>query len=143
MTTNKPSTSFWIIASLGLLWNLMGVYNFVLTITNSESFRAQYTLEQLKALDATPPLLHVVFGIAVITGTLGCVFLLLKKKLAIASFAVSLVAVLLQMGISTFATDSVKVFGIGMGIVMPIVVIAIAIFLYYYSKGATQRGWIS
>ncbi|GHC51709.1 hypothetical protein [Ulvibacter litoralis] len=143
MTANKPGTSFWIIAIVGLIWNLMGVYNFFLTVTNSASFRAQYTLEQLQVLDAGPSWMHVVFGIGVITGTLGCLFLILKKKLAIATFAVSLVAVLIQMGFSTFATDSVKVFGIGMGIVMPIIIIAIAIFLYYYSKGATQKGWIN
>lgn len=142
MTTNKPSTSFWIIAGIGLLWNLMGVYNFSLTVSNSATFRAQYTLEQLTVLDAEPSWMHVVFGIGVFTGTLGCIFLLLKKKLAIATFALSLVAVLLQMGYSTFATDSVEIFGIGMGIVMPIVIIAVAVFLYYYSKGATQKEWI-
>lgn len=139
----KPITSFYIIATIGLFWNLMGAFNFYIATNNTESYRAQYTIEQLAVLDAAPSWLNIVFGISVLTGVLGCLLLLIRKKAAIPVFAISLVAIFIQMGYSAIMTNSVELFGIAMGIVMPLMVIAIAIFLFYYSIGAKQKHWIN
>jgi len=141
-TTNKPNLWFWIIAIVALLWNAMGVSRYLMQAYQVESFRANFNADQLALIDSTPAWLTAVFAIAVFSGLLGCIFLLLRRKLAIPLFALSLVCVLIQMIYTWFTTTTIEVFGKVDGIVMPIIVIIIAIFLYYYSKGAKQRGWL-
>lgn len=48
----KPSISFWVISVVALLWNLMGVSQYIQQAYNTESFRAMYTSEQLLLMDA-------------------------------------------------------------------------------------------
>jgi hypothetical protein len=143
MTTNKPNTGFWIIAVIALIWNIMGVFAFLgQTFLMNDDARALMTAEQLELIDSTPTWVTVIFAIAVISGLLGCILLLLRKKMAVSLFGLSLITVLIQMGYSWFATTAAEVYGPVQGYVMPLIVIVIAIFLYYYSKGAAQKGWL-
>jgi len=142
-TTNKPNKWFWIIAILALLWNLMGVSRYLMEAYNVESFRANFNEDQLTLIDGSPSWLTAVFAIAVFSGFLACVALLMKRKLAIILFGISLLFVLIQMIAVWITTDSIEIFGIVDGVVMPMLVIVISIFLYYYSKGAGQKGWLN
>jgi len=142
-TTNKPNIWFWIIAILALLWNLMGVTRYLMEAYNVESFRAKFNEDQLSLMDGSPAWLTAVFAIAVFSGLLACVTLLMKRKLAIILFGISLLFVLIQMISVWVTTDTIEVFGTLDGVVMPMIVIIISIFLYYYSKGASQKGWLN
>ena len=141
-TTNKPKLWFWIIAVLGLLWNAYGVSAYLLTAYKVESVRAVFTEAQLDLVDATPAWLTGVFAIAVFSGFLGCIFLMARRKFAILLFGISLLCVLIKMITEWFTTAKIEVFGTMEGIVLPLSIIVIAIFLYFYSKGAKQKGWI-
>ena len=55
---------------------------------------------------------------------------------------VSLVTVLIIELYWLFATNIMEVSGVAV-VFMPLLVIAVAIFLYYYSKGAAAKGWLS
>ena len=142
-TSNKPGAAFWIISIIALLWNIMGVSRYLMQAYKTESFRAEFTETQLALIDSTPAWLTGVFAIAVFAGLLGCLLLLLRKKLATPLFAISLLAVLVQMGYSWFGTNTIELFGTVNGIVMPLIVIVIALFLYMYSKKAAKKGLIS
>jgi len=142
-TSNKPKAVFWIIAVIALIWNVMGVMRYLQQAYKSESFRAIFNEEQLALIDSTPVWVTGVFAVAVFSGVLGCILLLLRKKWATPVFLVSLLAVLIQMGNSFFMTNAVEVFGTFEAIIMPIIVIAIAIFLYWWSKRCAANGWIS
>lgn len=139
---NKPNTSYWIVAVIALIWNGMGVMSYLGSVYMTEEIRAQYTAEQLAVMDSAPAWLTGVYALAVFLGLLGALLLLLKRRLAIPVFGVSLLMVLVQMIYSWLATDSIAAFGTLQGIVMPLMLIAIAIFLYYYSKGAAAKGWL-
>ncbi|PVW13797.1 hypothetical protein [Marixanthomonas spongiae] len=141
-TTTKPNTAFWIIAVIALIWNLMGTFNFLASNFMEDMLSEAYSEEELMLLESLPSWYAIVFGVAVFSGLLGCFLLLLRKKAAIGLFFISLLAVLLQMGYWIFATDVMDVMG-PQAIIMPLVVIAICIFLYFYSKGAKQRGWLN
>lgn len=141
-TTNKPNIWFWIIGIIALLWNIMGVLRYLAQAYDTESFRAQFNVDQLAAIDSNPAWLTGVFAIAVFAGLLACLLYLLRKKFAVLLFGISLLAVLIQMIYFWLATDSIEIFGKVNGIVMPLIVIVIAIFLYFYSKGAGQKGWL-
>lgn len=141
-TNNKPNRWFWIIAVVAFIWNAMGVMRYLMQAYDTESFRDQFNSEQLALIDSTPAWGTGVFAVAVFGGLLGCILLLLRKKIAVILLGLSLLAVLVQMIYAWLATDSIEIFGKVDGIVMPMIVIVIAIFLYFYSKGATLKGWI-
>jgi len=141
-TTNKPNKWFWIIAILALLWNLIGVSRYLMEAYNLETFRAKFNADQLAIMDGSPAWLTAVFAIAVFSGLLACLLLLLKRKFAVTLFGISLLFVLIQMISGWVTTNIIEVFGTLDGVVMPMIVIIISIFLYYYSKGASQKGWL-
>jgi hypothetical protein len=141
MTTNKPNTGFWIIAVLALLWNLMGVFQYLATTLMADTINEALPEEQVALMNALPSWYSYVFAVAVFAGVIGCILLLIRKKLAVPLFGISLIAVLVQMGYWLFATDVMDVMGM-QAVIMPLVVIIIAIFLYFYSKGAAQKGWL-
>tara|TARA_R110002050_G_scaffold210943_2_gene347069 strand:+ start:406 stop:840 length:435 start_codon:yes stop_codon:yes gene_type:complete len=141
-TTTKPNTAFWIIAVLALLWNLIGVYFWALEyFLMTEEMKATIPPEQLELMNSAPSWNMIVYGIAVITGLLASIFLLMRKKLAVSLFAISLIAVLIIQLYWIFAMDIVAVMG-PQSLIMPLIVIALAIFEYFYSKGAARNGWL-
>ncbi len=139
----KLPITFWIISIVGLVWNAMGVFNFIRQAFISVPALDALMEEQPALMNATPPWIYIIFAIAVFGGFLGCLGLILKKAWAIPLFLISLIAIILQMGYSMFMADTIKVYGTMIGVVMPILVIAIGVFLWYYAKSSQQKGWIN
>jgi hypothetical protein len=143
MTTQvKPKTSFWIIAVVALIWNIMGVFQFLSSTLMKEEMYETLTDPQIALLNSLPAWYNIVFAISVFAGLLGCVVLLLRKKIAIPLFLVSLIAVLVMMGYWLLVSNAMEIYGTE-AVIMPLFVIIVAIFLYFYSKGAKQKGWIN
>ena len=142
MSTTKPSTAFWIISIIALIWNLMGVNQFIQQAYMTKSFKAMYTEEQLEMITSAPSWVTAVFAIAVFAGILGALALLLRKKIAKTLFIISLIAIVAQMYHNLFVIDSVAIYGPGAAI-MPIVVLVFALFLLWYSKFADKKNWLA
>ncbi len=141
-TLVKPPTSFWVIAIIALLWNLMGVFQFFSATILLESVVAALPQEQADLYTGMPTWYLVVFGIAVFSGLLACITMLLRKKITIMLFGISLLTVLVSQGYWLFGTEIMSLLGMTAA-VMPLIVIAISIFLYFYNKGAARNGWLS
>ena len=139
--SNKPTTVFWVISGVALLWNIMGVLSYMGTVTITDAAVAELPAAE-QALYETPFLITSLFAIAVFTGLLGCVALLLRKKWAKPVFMVSLGAATIQMIYWLFMTDSVAVYGVT-SVIMPIAVIAVAIYLVMFAGSSTAKGWLS
>jgi hypothetical protein len=142
MSTTKPSTAFWIISLIALIWNLMGVNQYIQQAYMTESFKAMYTEEQLEMITSAPSWVIAVFAIAVFAGFLGALALLLRKKIAKTLFIISLIAIVAQMYHNLFVIDSVAIYGPGAAI-MPIVVLVFALFLLWYSKFVDKKNWLA
>lgn len=82
MTTTKPPVWFWIISILALIWNSMGVNQYLQQAYNTEAFKSMVSTEELEMIGQLPTWYTAVFAIAVFAGALGCILLLLRKKLA-------------------------------------------------------------
>jgi hypothetical protein len=138
---SKPSISFWIISVIALLWNLMGVNQYIQQAYNTDSFRAMYTAEQLELMDATPAWSTAAFAIAVFSATFGCLSLLLRKKWAYSLFLVSFIAIIIQNidGFMRYKVSDFDLFALSMTIMVPL----FALFLIWYSKKAITKNWIS
>lgn len=141
MTTNTAPRSFWIISIAALIWNLLGLLAFTMQLIAGQENLGR-TEEQTAIYAATPSWMYIVFGIATIGGTLGCIALLMKSCWAKPILLASLIAAVIQMGYTWFATDSVAAFGTVEGIVLPAMVIVIAFVLYRYAIKAIREDWI-
>lgn len=114
----------------------MGVYHYLGQAYKTESWKANYTAEELEMMANFPAWLTAAFAIAVFAGVLGCLALLLRKKWAHGLLVVSLLAVIVQMGY-LFSQGHVK------DMLISILVIIIAIILVWLSKTSKAKGWIS
>ncbi|OGS73568.1 MAG: hypothetical protein A3F91_12195 [Flavobacteria bacterium RIFCSPLOWO2_12_FULL_35_11] len=138
--TIKPTSAFWIISVVALIWNIMGVIAYL--------GQAYMTEEVLKALpegeqayhNNAPAWVTAVFAIAVFAGVFGSIGLLMRKKWATMLFIVSLIAVIAQLIYNVFIQKFVVLSGEKM--IWPIVVLVIAILLVFLSRKAAKEGWI-
>lgn len=135
MTTTKPPVWFWIISVLALIWNGMGVNQYLQQAYNTEAFKSMVSAEELEMISQLPTWYTAVFAIAVFAGALGCILLLLRKKLAYFVLLLSLISVLIQMGYITFSMDMAN-------IMTPFIVIA-AVLLVLFSKHSKKKNWIN
>jgi cation transport ATPase len=142
-TSNKPSTGFWIISVIALIWNGIGVMQYLGGAFMKEEIMAQLTPEQAELYGNMPAWVTAAFAVAVFAGLLGCIALLLRKKMANMLFVLSLLGILVQMSYSLFMTNFSEVYGTFQGVVMPVLVILIGLFLVRFSKNATAKGWLS
>jgi hypothetical protein len=138
----KPPASFWIIAIIALLWNIIGIGSFVMNVMITPEMLEALPEAERELMLSTPVWLKFVYGVAVFSGLLGSILLLMKKASAYRVFLVSLVAILIQMLYSILFTASMEVYGIT-ALIMPVVVIAIALFLLWYSRLAIKKGWLA
>ncbi len=136
----KPPKSFWVIGIVALLWNLMGVSQFFMATFMLDTMIEKLPEVQADMYRAIPMWYTVIFAIAIFSGLLGCITMLLRKKITIALFGISLLAVLVAQGYWILGTDVMEVMGIT-SVIMPLIVIVISIFLYFYNKGAAKNGW--
>ena len=140
MTTTKPSKKYWIISTIAVLWNLIGIFAFMGQAFVSSAMLAELPADQAELIRNTPQWLTGIFAIATVTGLLGSILLILRRKSATTLFFISAVGVLIQMGYSFFATDALQVYGIVEGLVMPLIVILSAVYLYFFSVKSSKKG---
>ena len=140
--TNTPMTH-WLIAGAALIWNLFGFMIYLMTVrATPEQMAQQYNAAEIAFMDAVPAWATSANAIAVTAGALACVFLLLRKSLALPLFIASLIALLAQDLYSFILEDVVSVFGM-VPVYIQGTVLVIAIGLIFYTRGAKSRGLLS
>ena len=130
--------SFWLITIFMLIWNIMGCINFIVQM--DPDMVASYRENEQVIISGRPVWVTAAFAIAVFAGALGCVLLMLKRKIALYLFVFSFLGVVVTMahtlGIGiNFGTG--EVFGI---IIMPLL---LAAFLIWYTQYAVKKGWLT
>lgn len=141
-TYNKPTKGYWIIGIIALLWNLMGTFQFLSSTVWKDLLFETITPPEIALFEGLPFWFPIVFCVAVVTGVLGSILLLLRKKLAILLFSVSLLAVLVQMGYWVFGTNLMDVYGTVEAITMPLLVVITSVVLLLYSRTVARKGWL-
>ena len=89
-TKSKSPKGFWIIGIVALLWNLMGVASYLQQAYMTDEALAALPAEQQALYENVPAWVTGAFALAVFGGLLGCILLLMKKKLAALLFIISL-----------------------------------------------------
>ena len=124
-----------IVATLALLWNLFGVYNYLMTVGVVGGADAA-------AAGAMPAWVTGAFAIAVFGGALGSLGLLMLKRWSKLLLLVSLLAVL-AMDLWMFVLSGLggTMAGPEMGVTAAVVVVAVLLVWLAYS--ADKKGWLS
>jgi len=146
MTTNvrtKPPAWFWIVSVLALLWNLMGVYAYLMDAYMKDEMATSLSEAQKGIFENQPAWITGAYAIAVFAGALGCIALLMRKKWAKPLFWLSIIAVVSRTVYYFFMTNATEVFDMVQGTIMPIVIIIVAGLLIMISKIASDRNWLS
>ena len=137
----KVERWYYIILSVALLWNLLGVSAFVMQIMMTPEATANLPPAERELYANIPVWAIVAFGVAVLGGTLGCIGLLLRKQWGLIVLWLSLLGVLTQMTHVLLISDVLKVSGPGAA-VMPILITIVAVALIVIGRNANTRHWL-
>lgn len=137
--TPQPTTRYRVVATLALLWNLIGVVMFLIQVTMPPEAVAAMAPGQREVYEATPGWLNALFGVAVLGGTLGPIGLLARRRWAVPAFAVSLAALMLQLLAAYLVTPVWRVSGPA-GLVLPAVLLVIAVALLLHARRSAACG---
>jgi hypothetical protein len=142
MTTRTP-WHLWVVGVLSLLWNAFGAYDFVMSATQGETYwRASgMTQAMIDYYHAMPAWMYAPWVIGVWGAVLGSILLLMRHRLAVPVFALSLlgaiVSALYGMVIDKAPPPPPEM---AMMAWMPWVIIVVAAFLAWYAWSMKKAG---
>jgi len=140
---DKPSTAFWVLGAVFLLWNLLGLFGYYTQVTMTpETMAANFTEAQQAWLAGEPVWATAAYATAVTAGIIAAALMLLRKALALPLFIVSFVAVIVQDFNAFVLSDWKAVWG-NSALYLPSVVIIICIVEIWYTRAAKAKGWLS
>jgi hypothetical protein len=138
---SRPTTNFWIVGGVALVWNLIGLVFYYEHVTMTPEALAGFTDAQQNFFNSTPVWSTSAHAIAVNGGVLGSLFLLLRKSWAVPLFALSLLGILVQNFHAFVLANGLEVWG-SSGVALPAIVIVIAVALLVYSRNVQGKGWL-
>jgi hypothetical protein len=132
-TKNKPSSAFWMISVIALIWNIIGVIMYLIQAFTTDDMKALLPEIEREMYDNKPAWATAAFAFAVFAGLFGSIGLLMRKKWTTALFLISLIGILIHQVYIFFVSGIME--GASASIMaMPILVTVIGIFLVLYSK---------
>lgn len=135
---NTPA-HLWLAGILALLWNAMGVFDYLATRMRWEFYMNQFTQAQLDYFYGLPAWVVAAWAVAVWTGLAGAAGLLMKRAWAGWAFALSLAGIAVTTLYTFGLSEGASIMGTS-GVVFSIVIAVVAVFLYVYARRMTRRG---
>jgi hypothetical protein len=141
--TAEPPRWFRIVAGLAIVWMLVGVATWMMDFITDEATVAGLTEGQRQLYAIRPQWLFAVYGIATFAGLAGAILLFMRRASAVAAFAVSLAAVVVQFGYTFVFMDAIGLLGAAQAVPFPLTILAIGAALLWFSMHATRQGWLT
>ncbi|WP_281547251.1 hypothetical protein [Pseudoalteromonas sp. PAR1] len=130
------------LAWAALVWNLLGVFAFIMQQLMTPEMIALLPENQQDAYRNIPLWSTTAFAVAVFSACLGSIMLIVRKALAREFFLVSFIAVLIQQYYNFVVIDSLAMFG-SSALAMPFCVIVIGLVLLLISNKGKQESWLN
>lgn len=130
---------FRVIAVLILLWNLLGDAAYLMQATANLDEIALRDPVQAQAFRAMPGWVWAAYAVAVSSGTIGAVVLLMRRGWAWALFALSLVAVVIQFGWTFLGFHLLGAKGPSSAVI-PLLIVAVALASTVYARRKRADG---
>ena len=132
---------FYPVTVVALLWNLMGIANFLLQLNLSPEDIAALPAAEQDLMNNTPLWSMIAFALGVFGGSIGCIGLLIRKAWSKVALLIALLAVTAQMSYWLFFTSAVEVYGPST-YGMPLLVIFVALLLVRLSNNGIKKGYL-
>ena len=133
--------SFYALAILFLLWSLMGNAAFLTEVMQDLGALAKVDPYQTQLYRSMPQWAWAAYAIAVWGGLLASIALLLRRRVAVPLYAVSLIATIIQYGHTFLGTDIIAVRGM-LPAALPAFDTVLGIIEVLYSRSAKARDWL-
>jgi hypothetical protein len=144
--TARTPVHLWIVGLLSLIWNAFGCYDYLMTRMRNLDYFASMAPQvdpnaMLAWVDGFPLYAQFGWGLGVWMGLLGSVLLLMRHRLAVAAFALSLLGAVLGLGYQIFmAPPPPPPMDQGAMAVMPWVIIGAAALFFFYAHRQRKAG---
>jgi hypothetical protein len=137
----KTPWHIWLIGVIAVLFNSIGVFDFVMSMVQGAEYqaRAGMTPDQIAHYQEMPGWMTIVWAVGVFGAFLASILLLLRRKLALPAFVLSLVAFLISLLYTYVLTDGGAVMGQQMAITSAVIAGLLA-FFSWYSRFMEVRG---
>lgn len=144
-TSAKAPAHLWIVGVLAVLWNGFGAYDYVMTRTKG----AAYVESMMPDADANAIMAYINsfpiyasfgWGLGVWGGLVGSILLLMRHRLAVTAFALSLVGAVVGLGYQLIRPPAIPAMHEGFNGVIPYLIIAIAAALFLYARSLKAKG---
>ena len=145
--TMKAATPWhlWAVGVISLLWNGFGGYDFTMSVTQGETYwrAAGMTDAMIAYYNAMPTWMYVPWVLGVWGAVAGSILLLMRNKLAVPAFAVSLLGAVgnLVYGLANPMPPLPE--AMAMMSYMPWVIVGIAALLAFYAWSMGKKGVLS
>lgn len=144
-TGAKAPVHLWIVGGLAVLWNGFGAYDYYMTRTKG----AAYVESMMPDADANAIMAYINsfpiyasfgWGLGVWGGLVGSILLLMRHRLAVTAFALSLVGAVVGLGYQLLRPPAIPAMHEGFNGVIPYLIIAIAAALFLYARSLKTKG---
>jgi hypothetical protein len=141
MTVRTP-WHLWVVGIVSLLWNGFGAFDFVNTTTRGEAYMREMKFDQamIDYFIAMPNWMYVPWILGVWGALLGSILLLLRNRLAVPVFALSLLGAVVSLVYGQFINPPPLSPEMAAMKWMPYVITAIALFLLWYAWAMRKKG---
>lgn len=143
--TARPPLHLWVVGILSLLWSGFGCYDYTMTRTQGAAYLGTMMPgidgnAFMAYIDRFPVWVSAGWAIGVWGALLGSLLLLLRSRLAVPVFMLSLIGAIAGVGYQLAVPAEIPGLDSGANAVMPYVVLAIAAFLLFYARAMKARG---
>ena len=137
----KVPWHLWAVGIVGVLWNAFGCIDYTMTALQGEVWMRNFgmTDAQIASFEAMPAWMTAVWAIGVWGAMLGTILLLVRNKLAMPVFVVSLVAYVLSLVYAYALSDQAEVMPEGTWIMQAVILVG-CLFFVWYSWVMGKRG---
>lgn len=136
----KPAVPgwYWAVAVAALLFEGAGVLLFANSLMLDP---AGLPLDQRAIFEATPQWMTIAWGVAIVSGLVGAIALLMRKRFAEPALLVSLVAVIVQFS-GIFLVRQLRELTPEEHLIVPVLVLLFAYGFWQFAKLSRRRGWL-
>jgi hypothetical protein len=137
--TGRRPWHLWVIGIVAVLWNAIGAFDYVMTQTKNEAYMGQFTPEQLDYFYGLPAWVVAFWAIAVWGGLLGAVLLLLRKRLAVWVFLISLVCMVTTTFHNYVLSNGMEIAGGASEVAFTAIIFLVGLGLVLYAGALGRR----
>ena len=139
VTRSTVPAWFWAVAIGALLFEGAGAFLFANSLTLDP---ATLPLDQRAIYDATPQWMTIAWAVAIGTGLIGAVGLIMRRRFAEPALLLSVIAVAVQFS-GLFLVKQLRELTPEDHLLVPVIILVIAYALWQTAKLARRKGWLS